>query len=247
MLRRLWAGSRVPARSLSSNIGRQLHSPPTGRSRISQHEIPRHGPRTHTNHRPSKLLQAGIYGSIYTSIGFLVLNEALDWPTRKAIGVETVQSITLEEDEEIKCARFWETGQSLFEAYTGCEEVEHHGPVRLLGDPDQGWLHDDVLQTRTMTAPDPEKPGGTIFLFLGVLLDPEDVYITEYGNRLTDATEAILPALEEFARERKVGRGVFVLLENGGEGNWKSVYFDGTRWINVVYLEWQTAESLGLY
>ncbi|KAI8626247.1 hypothetical protein F5Y19DRAFT_447692 [Xylariaceae sp. FL1651] len=250
MLRRLWAGSRAPAHNLTSSLCRspqqflfrQVHFSP--RSRIL-----RHGPQNNHHHhhqwgKSSRQLHARIYGSVYTSIGFLVLNEALDWEVRRNLGIETVQNITLEADSARKWRKFYETGESLLAAYSGAEVEHHEGAIRFREE--AGW--GDELETRVLTAPDPEVEGGTLVLCLSVLRDPEEeIYFSEHGNRLTDATMTVLPEVEAFARALPASpkvRGAMILLQQ--DGDWKSLYYDGTRWINIVYLEWQTAESMGL-
>jgi hypothetical protein len=177
------------------------------------------------------------------SIGFLVLNEGLDWDTRRSMGVDTVQWITLESDTQRKWDKFYETGESLLAAYSEAEEVEYHTVcVRF----------DKTLEARILTAPDPEVEGGTLILCLGTLRDPaededQETYFSEHGNRLTDATEAMLPEIEALARSLPASpkvRGAMLLLSQ--DGDWKSLYWDGRRWINIIFLEWQTAESMGL-
>ncbi|KAI3325446.1 hypothetical protein HD806DRAFT_490319 [Xylariaceae sp. AK1471] len=250
MLRLLRVGSRNPAHDLTSRLCRWPRSQQsiTGQLHFSSRPgIPRHGPRTNNhdqNGKGPRQLHAHIFCSIYTSIGFLVLNEALDWDTRRALAVDTVQSITLEMDTEQRWRKFYETGESLLAAYSGAEVEHHEGAIRLRAD--DGW--GDEIETRILTAPDPDVEGGILVLSLTTLRDPEEeTYLPINGNRLTDATEAVLPEIEAFASRLPNSprvRGAILLLEQNRD--WKCVYWDGKRWINIVYLEWQTAESMNL-
>lgn len=176
------------------------------------------------------------------SIAMLVTDTTLDYKERQELALKTVYDIITELDEKKKLKRYWETGLQLLGLYSGAE-IQHHG--HLQPDPQAGW-RDDELETWLLSTPDPDYPGWT-FVFCQALLhdlDPSDVYIAQHGNRATDATEALLPAFEDFARDRDGPvRGVILLMQPNGD--WKSVYFDGKRWINVVYLEWQTPATLG--
>ncbi|TGJ84568.1 hypothetical protein E0Z10_g4183 [Xylaria hypoxylon] len=247
MLRQLGVGCRNPAHSLTSRLFRspQLPSSLSWQQRLfSQSKIPRHGPRTNhyrQNGNGTRQLQARIYGSIYTSIGFLVLNEALDWDVRRAMGVETVENIALEKDANEMWRKFEETGQSLLAAYTGADVEYHEDAIRVPSDVDS-------VEAKVFTAPDPDVEGGIMLLCLAELKDPEgDTYFASNGNRLTDVTDSLAPKVEAFASSLEASpkvRGVMLLLQQ--DGDWKSLYWDGKRWLNVVYLEWQTAESMGL-
>ncbi|KAF2966249.1 hypothetical protein GQX73_g7343 [Xylaria multiplex] len=175
------------------------------------------------------------------TLGFLVLNEALDWETRRKMGVDRVQYITMEREVKEKWRKFYETGQSLLAAYSGSDIEELEDAIRIPSDL-------DCLEVKIFRTPDPDVEGGTLLLCLAAIGDPEgDTYIPAYGNRLTDTADALLPGIEALASTLPASprvRSVMVLLEQ--DGDWKSLYWDGKRWINVVYLEWQTAESLGL-
>ncbi|KAI0537461.1 hypothetical protein GGR58DRAFT_471662 [Xylaria digitata] len=252
MLRQLGLGCRNPAQSLTSRLFRssQQSSLPRQRHFFSQSRIPRRASRAnhHRQHGNSRQrgnsrrqLHARIYGSIYTSIGFLVLNDALDWDARRALAVETVQYITMEREVKEKWRKFYETGQSLLAAYSGNDVEYLKDAIRVPSDL-------DYLEVKIFRASDPDVEGGTMLLCLAALEDPEgDTYIPANGNRLTDATDALVPEIEALASTLPASprvRGVMVLLQQ--DGDWKSLYWDGKRWINVVYLEWQTAESMGL-
>lgn len=176
------------------------------------------------------------------SIAMLVTDENMSYPERQELALKTVYNIIFEQDEEAKLKRYWETGRWLLATYSGTE-VQDHGYLQAA--PDSGWGDDD-LEARLMTTPDPDFPGTTFIFCQAVLYDfePSEVYIAQHGNRATDAAEAMLSAFESFARHQEGPvRGVILLMQPNGD--WKSLYFDGKRWINVVYLEWQTPATLG--
>ncbi|KAI1323363.1 hypothetical protein F5Y16DRAFT_348270 [Xylariaceae sp. FL0255] len=261
MLRRLWTGSRAPAHSFTSGLskGPQSALPRRPLHTFTRPRIPPHGERRNYHHHhqhqqnghkgPQVLQKTGIYCSVYTSIGYLVLNEDLDWHERLDLAIDKVQDVTLEPDFEKKWTKFIDLGHSLLDKFSGAEIEEHQGEIRLRDD--SGWGgSNDQLRTRLYTAPDPDVEGGVLVLCLGILkdLDDTETYLSGGGgNRLTDCTEAIIPEMEYFARrlpESPRVRGAMIVLQE--DGDWKSLYWDGKRWINIVYLEWQTAESMGL-
>ncbi|KAI0870181.1 hypothetical protein GGS24DRAFT_493191 [Hypoxylon argillaceum] len=249
MLRQLWAAYRNPARSLSASFLRSPRPQPTSpwqRYLFSRSGISRQGPRiSHhgQNTKGPRPLQARVYATIFVSIGFLVLDEELDWQMRCMIARDVVQHITLAPDTDCRQARFWKMGKMLLAEYSG-SEVEHHEDVCHIP-ADAVWASD--LGTRVLTAPDPEVEGGTLVLCLASLrgLDNE-FYLPATNNRLYDVASTLIPQIEAFARGLDASprvRGAMLLEEKGA---WISLYWDGTRWINVIYLEWQTAESIGL-
>ncbi|KAI0380472.1 hypothetical protein F5Y04DRAFT_257453 [Hypomontagnella monticulosa] len=246
MLRRLWAGPRGSATTTKfssrfwrpQQTNRSFFTPPPTRTQ--------QGPRTRQSRQSqSRILHAshaGIYGSICMSVAMLVTDTTLDFRERQALALKTVYDIVNERDEATKLKRYWDTGLWLLGIYSGAE-IEHHGPLRPVKN--SGWTEDE-LETRLMTTPDPDFDG--TFVFCQALLFDDyrdtDVYVAQNGNRVTDATEALLPTFEAFAKEcRGPVRGVILLVQP--DGDWKSVYYDGKRWINIVYLEWQTPASLG--
>ncbi|RWA11540.1 hypothetical protein EKO27_g3581 [Xylaria grammica] len=250
MLRQLGVGCRNPAHSLASRLFRS----PRPQSRLSwqrhffsQSRIPRQAPRSgpQTNyHRQNgngaRQLHAGIYASVCVSIGFLVLNDTLDFKVRRRIGIEVVQSVTGQKDVKERWIKFYETGHWLLTAYCGGHVEYHEDAIRA---PDDcGLVNVTIFSSR-----DPDVEGGTVVLCLVALRNQEgDTYFPTNGNRLTDVTESLIPKVEAFASGLEASpkvRGAMVLLEE--DGDWKSLYWDGMRWINVVYLEWQTAESMG--
>lgn len=176
------------------------------------------------------------------SIVMLVTDESIDYQTRQDLAFATVYNIMHEPDHKTKIARYWATGQFMLASYSG-SEIQVHGKLRP--DPASGWT-DDELEAVVLTAPDPDWPDGTLVFCQAVLHDPDPdaVYIAEHGNRATDAAEALLAQVEEFARDHggPVRGGLLLMQPNG---DWKSLYWDSKRWINVVYLEWQTAASMG--
>lgn len=177
------------------------------------------------------------------SIGMLVTDTSLDFSERKRLAMKAVYGIIMEEDLQVMLLRYWSTGDWLLRLYSGAA-VTHHGRLRPAAE--SGWS-DDELDARLMSTPDPDFPGSTFLLCQAVLYDREqdesEVYVSEFGSRSADATEALLASFEAFAKECKEPvRGVLLLMES--DGGWRSIYFDGKRWINVLYLEWQTAANL---
>ncbi|KAI1340713.1 hypothetical protein F5Y15DRAFT_49447 [Xylariaceae sp. FL0016] len=263
MLPRIWAGSRAQFRDLTrvclsptshplAGLARQTIIPSarlktTAAAKVAiKSKGSRHQGSSHqSNQQRPRQLEAKVYGTIYVSIGFLVLNEALDWHARRDLGIRTVQDITLERDDTQKWQKYHSTSLEVFGAYVGgVEHVVAHGTLHL--PPSAGW--DDALETRLYSALDPESSVAEerIVLCVGALRadETEDVYVSEHGNRLTDATEDLLAPYEAFARSLGARRGGLLLLQE--DGDWKSMYWDGLRWINIIYLEWQTAESMML-
>ncbi|KAI0814036.1 hypothetical protein GGR55DRAFT_633803 [Xylaria sp. FL0064] len=208
---------------------------------FSQPGIPRHGPRTNQYRQhgsSSRHLHAGIHCTIFTSIGALVFSEEAGWEEGRANAVRLIGHIIHEKDPEERWRKLctviawslaWFCG-------TDFDHLEYYDrPIRA----------PDFVQTTIMTAPDPEVEGGTLVVWVGMVQDIEDTYLTENGNRLTDLAETNIPEVEAFASKLEASpkvRGAMVLLDH--DGNWKSLYWDGRRWINVVYLEWQTPESM---
>ncbi|KAI1760174.1 hypothetical protein GGR53DRAFT_470587 [Hypoxylon sp. FL1150] len=255
MFRRFWqiwagprgsAASSAIARTRLSNFGAW----PLRQSRQSSfftHKVtfPRHGPRTRRPGHGRAVLsasQSGIYGTVFMSIVMLVTDESMDYRTRQDLAFAIVHNIMGEADYTNKIARYWATGQLILASYSG-SDIKVHG--RLRPDPASGWT-DDELEAVVMTAPDPDWPDGTLVFCQAVLFDPDPdaVYIAEHGNRATDAAEALLTKVEEFAKDHGGPvRGALLLMQPNGD--WKSLYWDSKRWINVVYLEWQTAASMG--
>ncbi|KAI0179873.1 hypothetical protein GGR52DRAFT_216180 [Hypoxylon sp. FL1284] len=205
------------------------------------------GGRRRAHARTLRAAASGIYGTIFMSIVMLVADESMSYQSRQALALSSVYDIMQERDPDEKIRRYWATGRAALEAYAaagGPDDVVVCGAVRP--DPRAGWA-DDEIDAVVMTAPDPEWPGGTLVFCQAVLFDmePDAIYVAEHGNRATDAAEALLVTVEEFARD--LGgpvRGGLLIMQPSGD--WKSLYFDGKRWINVVYLEWQTAASMGL-
>ncbi|KAI1131394.1 hypothetical protein F5Y10DRAFT_233582 [Nemania abortiva] len=248
MLRQLWAACRNPARSLTSSLLRSSQpqrSLPWQQHFFSQSRIPRHGPRTPSDYRQSakgrQRLQAHIRGTIYVSIAFLIVNDALDWGTRRRIGVEKMHEILYAENTKKMAFKFWATGYALLGMYSGGEvdQDTFYGPA------DAGWGEREIQGIR-MIAPDPDDEGGVLLLCVLMVFPPdEDTYLPEH-SRLTDAALVTIPEFEALARglpESPKVRGGMVLLEETGD--WKCLYWDGKRWINLIFIEWQSAESMG--
>lgn len=168
----------------------------------------------------------------------MVCNEELDWKTRSLVAIGAVQNIMSEPDVIGKWSKFYETCELILGAYSGGEVEYHEGAVRIPAG--VSWAASD-RQIRIMTAPDPEVEGGTLLLCL-VALDEskEDVYIASHGDSdlYTDVALDMIPEVEAFARRLPLSpkvRGGMVVLDPAG--SWKSLYWDGRRWINLVYLD----------
>ncbi|KAH6658511.1 hypothetical protein BKA67DRAFT_656701 [Truncatella angustata] len=187
------------------------------------------------------VLRSGFYGTIYLSIALLVTDETLDWTTRQNVGIEAVQEITRAETHEEQLKRFWALGPALLKAHTGTD-VQHHDPIQPTED---SGLEED-LEVRTMTAPDPESPGTDLLLCQAAFVHEEEpeFYVSTHHNRMADAAHSLSPGFEEFARSQNVKKGALLLIHP--DGNWYCLYYDGRRWLNMIFLEWQTAESMGL-
>jgi hypothetical protein len=191
-----------------------------------------------------KTLHAGMLNfAVYMSIAILLTDPALqdDWRDRRNAGLEIVQSVTLEQDVHTRLKRFWELGPSLLSSY--CRSpVTHHGALPL--GPESDWR--DEIETRLFSAPDPDDPEKNFVVCQVSFKDQTelDSYVAVYGNILTDVAEDILPTFEKTAKAHGMNRGAVLILQPSSD--WKSIYFDGKRYISVVFLEWQTAESMGL-
>ncbi|KAI8963481.1 hypothetical protein F5Y11DRAFT_319380 [Daldinia sp. FL1419] len=242
MFQRLWPGLRSPATTKFSRIypSRIWLRPRTNASFFDSGIISqKQGSRTRL--AQFKVLQAGIYGTICMSMALLVTDTSLSFKERQDLAIQTALRIAREEDEAKRLQLYWETGRSLLEKYSGAA-VEDYGNLRL----DQ-W-RDDELEARLAVTPDPDVPGGLLILCQAALseADPSEVYVAQHTDRISDVMMDLLTAVEDFARHRGLlVRGVVLLLD--AHLNWFSVYFDGKRWLNVVYFETQTPESLGYH
>ncbi|ORY58724.1 uncharacterized protein BCR38DRAFT_446388, partial [Pseudomassariella vexata] len=183
-----------------------------------------------------------LFGAIYVSIGLLVVSEPdLDFQGRQQLGVDIVQSLTQEKDQETRHQRFWEIGPVILESHSGFP-VTQHGALPL--DSKSEWRNQ--IETQVFSAPDPDDREKNFVVCQVYFKEPQDLefYVSVYGNLLTDVTEDIIPTYENTAKALNVNRGVLLLLAPNGD--WKSIYYDGKRYVSVVFLEWQTAESMGL-
>ncbi|KAI1136484.1 hypothetical protein F5Y05DRAFT_405387 [Hypoxylon sp. FL0543] len=238
MFRRLWAGLQGPA---TSRVGVILRPGP--RHQTYQSFFTRRAARSElglrTPQSQHRILEAGVYGLIFMSVAMLVTDTSMSYRERRDLALKTIFDIVREEDEPTKVRRYCETGLQLLGRYSGAE-IQHHGPLRP--DPEAGW-RDDELVTWLMSTPDPDYPGWTFVLCQALLLDPypEEVYITQHGNRCADASQALMPAFDDFARDYGGPvRGVLLMMQQNGDG--QSLYFDGKRWINIAYIELQAAD-----
>ncbi|KAK8110234.1 uncharacterized protein PG998_006691 [Apiospora kogelbergensis] len=182
------------------------------------------------------MLLAHVYGTLYLSIALLVTDESLSWDARCALGIETVQAVLRLATYEERKAEFMLTGVALLAAFSGLvpEQLQAHDGFAV--SPESQMTGE--LQSWVTTAPDPEVKGGTLLLCQGVFAsdDEPELYVSTHGSMNNDAAEALMPPFEAFARS---------LEAQGGRGDWKCIYWDGKRWFNLIFLEWQTAESLG--
>ncbi|KAJ2985928.1 hypothetical protein NUW58_g5275 [Xylaria curta] len=237
MHRQIWAGCRNPVRSLTSSLFRSTQ-PQQGlqcQRHFSQAEIQRQIARTKCYDRNGKgprRLHAGIHGTIFTSIALLVLNDTLDFESRKLLGYKMVESIRWVEDVESRFSKFRQTGESLLAGYSGGPVEYHEGVVRNLG---------DGTDVKILTAPDPDVEGGTLPPRPVTLSDLDSTCISPSrgGNRFADTADALIPKLEGFASGLGYSprvRGAMVVFTHTSD--WVCVYWDGKRWINIVYLEW---------
>lgn len=172
----------------------------------------------------------------------MVFNEELDWESRCLIAIGAVQTILKEKDVAARWSRFSKECEAILGAYSGGDVEDHEGAVRI---PDDVYWKGSHGKVRILTAPDPELEGGILLLCLVFALDDskEDVYITshESSNYVTDVALDMIPEVEAFARSLPASprvRGGMVVLDSASS-NWKTLFWDGRRWINLVYLEFQ--------
>lgn len=210
------------------------------------------------------LLRSGIYGTVYLSIALLVTDESLDWGTRQSAATQVVQDVTGAPDHETQLRNFWALGPALLQAHAGggsvgggggdddgangtaTEVVVRHHEGGLQPAADSGF--EGELDVRLMTAPDPETPGGTLVLCQAAFMREEEpeFYVATHHDRMLDAAMALIPSFEDFARTCAAPtRGAMLVLYP--DGNWYCLYFDGRRWLNMIFLEWQTAETMGFH
>lgn len=215
----------------------------TSKQRPSQHRS-RHG----ASPKPT-ILRAHIYGTLFLSIALLVPDESLTWDARCELGIKTVQDIVRQDTYAQKKHEFIMTGAALLALYSGggADDVQvHEAPLAVTA----ASQMEGQLQNLVLTAPDPEVEGGTLVLCQSVFVDDHepDFYVSTHGSMNNDAAEALIPPFEEFARKLQAAgggpvRGAMLVLQ--ASGDWKCIYWDGKRWFNLIFLEWQTAESMG--
>ncbi|KAI0160200.1 hypothetical protein GGR57DRAFT_409773 [Xylariaceae sp. FL1272] len=253
MLRRLrvWSRTRTPSLTLISHIHRTPpFISPKQKFFSSRPNIPHPHPQNsrHNNngssHDSSYQLQSSIYASVYTTIAFIVANETLDIAERQDIGLKFVESIVLDPDETRRYHTFFSQGRELLAGFSGTEATDHDFRIS-----ETGW-NPDELDVRLHSTPDPEVDGGRLFFCLAAIKDLEASRLSieqlDIPFRLRDAAYAIFPVIDTFMdglpNSPRV-RGALCILQ---DKQWMSLYWDGRRWINFVFLEWQTAESMGL-
>lgn len=191
--------------------------------------------------KASLVLRSGIYGTIYLSIALLVTDESLDWATRQNVGIEAVQEITHAESHEEQLDRFWALGPALLKAHSG-QDAEHHEPLKPS---EESGLAEDLV-VRLMTAPDPEVPGQNLVLCQAAFVEEEvpDFYVATHSDRMSDAAHSLFPEFEQFTKDHNATKGALLIIHP--DGNWYCLYYDGKRWLNMIFLEWQTAASMGI-
>ncbi|KAI1848614.1 hypothetical protein JX266_005473 [Neoarthrinium moseri] len=240
MFRGLWKGWR----SLPSAQARFNSTPNQSQFRANVIRLLRNNGARSLAARPrpknSSVLYANIYGSIYLSIALLVTDDSLDWLTRRHAGVEAVQEITLAKDFATKTKNFWALGPALLHAYSG-KDVEHHEGLQPTEE--SGMV--DELEVRLMTVPDPDDSDTTLFLCQATFkseAEPE-FYVATRSNRMEDAAYSLMPSVDKVNQQHLAARGLLLLLYP--DGSFHCLYYDGRRWLNLLFLEWQTAESMG--
>ncbi|KAI1296977.1 hypothetical protein F5Y03DRAFT_291997 [Xylaria venustula] len=248
MLRQFLGGCRSPPRILTSSLIRQSQPQPRfllQRNFFSRSGIPRHGPRTNQHgqngNRP-RYLYAHIHCTIYLSVMSIYLTEAEDWWKWRRMAIHMMIETLAEEDVTQKWKNLWALSHWLLQRFSGIEHIDYHH----INFRENGWGIPNSIEARLMTAPDPDVEGGTLMLFVGMEMDAQqETYVVENGDPPMPHLGLIAPAMETFAREELETwprvRGAIVLVEHDG---WTCVYWDGKRWINVNFLEWQTRESM---
>ncbi|KAI0968411.1 hypothetical protein F4678DRAFT_442958 [Xylaria arbuscula] len=248
MLRQLLGWCRSPPRILTSSLIRPSQPQPRfllQRHFFSRSGIPRHSPRTNQhgqNGNRARHLYAHIHCTILVSIMGIVLTEADDWWKWRRAAIHIVIDIMNEEDPNSRWKKVWALSEWLLQKFSGVEHIDYPD----VDFREKAWGIPSGMEARLMTAPDPDVEGGTLVLFVGMMMDAqEDTYVVEDGYERFHNFNLVAPAIETFAREKLETwprvRGAVLLIEQDG---WSSVYWDGRRWINVIFLEWQTRESM---
>ncbi|KAK6849310.1 hypothetical protein PG995_013143 [Apiospora arundinis] len=199
-----------------------------------------------TSARPT-VLKAHVYGTLFLSIALLVTDESIDWDRRIELGIDMVQNVTSPPTYAGKKLEFEIVGAGLLSLFSGAgpDTLQLHEGLTATAESQMA----DQLENWVMTAPDPDVEGGTLILCQSVFVgeDEPDFYVSTHGSMNNDAAEALMPPFEEFAATLKAKggpvRGALLLLQ--ASGDWKCIYWDGKRWFNLIFLEWQTAESMG--
>ncbi|KAI1641572.1 uncharacterized protein F4817DRAFT_355360 [Daldinia loculata] len=233
MFRRLWPGLRSPA---TTNISRRWPRPQSHTSFFTSRTAYRqYGSR---NRQPlSKILHAEIYGTIVIAIGLLVTDTSLSLEKRSELAMQTINHVSNAPDAATRLQRYWDTGRSLLERYSGAA-LEYDAHLRL----DQ-W-RDDELEARLMVTPDPDVPGGSFILCQVVLFEEVPSQENRIENqRIHDLMHDLLSGTEAFAQYRGgLARGVLLFMDM--DGRWLNIYFDGKRWFNIAYWPFKMAQDL---
>ncbi|KAJ3554590.1 hypothetical protein NPX13_g10575 [Xylaria arbuscula] len=179
----------------------------------------------------------GIHCTIYLSIAAVTIWGDMDWRLARMAGIDCVQHVTGQETWDDMKREFFRMGRVLLaELAVGTEITE------IVCTPEDPHFFD----CKVYSVPDKEVEGGTFMLYLVALNEETDeTHVIEHGNRVTDVATSLIPQFEAMAKtcnEKSRLRGAMVLLEE--DGSWKSLYWDGIRWVNLVFFEWQTPDSL---
>ncbi|KAI0404693.1 hypothetical protein F4802DRAFT_565955 [Xylaria palmicola] len=248
MLRQLWSGGRNPARTLAN--GRHLgsfcrpsqlrQSPSCQRHFLSRANIRPPSPQTNNYRQDGEgppLLHGGIHGTVILSLCFFLLNYKPEYYDSHIIqGENYVYNIARERDPEKRTKKLYEVGDYLLSALG---EVENHG--RPFSVPEEG----DV-DFRVLTAPNPRVKGGKTLLCLVPLRSLGDqTRLDASGNRFKDVSEAMIPKIEAFAGRWPGSRGAMLILDETGD--WMTLLWDGKKWLNIAFLEWQSEDFLWRY
>ncbi|KAI1111176.1 hypothetical protein F5Y14DRAFT_454330 [Nemania sp. NC0429] len=235
----LGVATQPPASSPSSSSRLSRNSASHGNGTSPHNPVQRavaQGVTMHDGKSPRRL-HAGIYGMILVPIEYMVLDETLDMEARRHKALITINAIEEEKNVAARWRKFYETGEAVLAAFSGAEVESHEGAVRVPAG--SSWAV-NADRVRVLTTPDPDVEGGTFLVCLVLMGKTKDVYIATHvdSNPTTDIALDMIPGVEAFARslpESPKVRGAMVVLQDP-IGDFKSLYWDGKRWINIVFI-----------